>query len=1028
MFRSFCPVGNAQALSACTSFTEDDKVFAVVGVFIDQSGDAQLCIAKNHKTVEIIHNVSQSWIDQAPKGLLLTPNITTDRRLNVILDLLAQRKTLKGKKVAVLTQADSKDRVEQLVDPALKKMKVAAGDHGGADHHRHRHRARRSRNSTASSNAGRVRRSTRSSSPGRSSCRRPTCRSSRTRSRRRRSSPTRRRRRCRAVRTRSSAKLDPNPYQGLISVEGQSEQARFETPVMQKCVKTYEKATGDTVTAPKDVKPGSDGKRVEIYASIEDACGELLFFKTIAEKAGKQLNNKTWAAAVANMGAIDDQLVLGQVGVAAHGQVRRQRHLRAGRIRREDRKHRRLEGADTGRERLGNVGGDRGGARRVRRGDRARLARLDAGVAACDRSRPRARPTCCTSCSTTSASRSSGATAPIIDTPNIDALAARGRAARQLPHRRAVLADALVPAHRPQPPHATAWAASPTSRWATPATAGEIPPRERVPLRDPARRRATPRYAVGKWHLTPDDETHMAADRSSWPLGRGFDRWYGFHGGETHQFVPTLYCDNHSVQPPRTVAEGYHLTEDLVDHAIEYLSDLRNVDGEQPFFLYFCTGACHSPHHAPPEWIERYRGRVRRRMGRVARARARTPDRAGIVPAGHRAVAAPAVGAGVGRPASPRTRRSRRGSWSASPGSSRTPTTRSAGCSRTSRRAATPTTRSSCSCPTTAPAPRAARRARSTTSGSINRDPAGREEMRARIDELGGPSLHNNYPWGWTMAGNTPFKRWKREVHEGGVADPCIVRWPARFAGDAGADPPPVRARDRRAAHRPRADRRRGARATIRRPGAEPDRRHELRLPVRRRRRHRAGSARSPSTSRCSAPRALYHDGWKAVTFKPLGPQRGPGPNTLRRPRSTTTCGSSTTSPRIRRRCTTCAADEPERLARMVDLWWEEAARYHVLPLDNRILLHDPQPPPAAACCNARRYRYRAARRAGARERGGRRTQPLARDHRVGRRARRASRRAACCSRSAACSAGGRCTCSTVGCATCTTSTASRST
>lgn len=109
-----------------------------------------------------------------------------------------------------------------------------------------------------------------------------------------------------------AAKLDPNPYQGLISVEGQSEQARFETPVMQQCVKTYEKATGDTVTAPKDVKPGSDGKRTEIYASIEDACGELLFFKTIAEKAGKQLNNKTWAGAVANMGAIDDQLVLGR--------------------------------------------------------------------------------------------------------------------------------------------------------------------------------------------------------------------------------------------------------------------------------------------------------------------------------------------------------------------------------------------------------------------------------------------------------------------------------------------------------------------------------------------------------------------------------------------------------------------------------------------------------------------------------------------------------------------------------------------
>ena len=72
----------------------------------------------------------------------------------------------------------------------------------------------------------------------------------------------------------------------------------------------------------------------------------------------------------------------------------------------------------------------------------------------------------------------------------------------------------------------------------------------------------------------------MAASRATWPLGRGFDRWYGFHGGETHQFVPGLYHDNHSVRPPRTVEEGYHLSADLADRAIEYLADLRAVDDE----------------------------------------------------------------------------------------------------------------------------------------------------------------------------------------------------------------------------------------------------------------------------------------------------------------------------------------------------------------------------------------------------------------------------------------------------------------
>ena len=72
--------------------------------------------------------------------------------------------------------------------------------------------------------------------------------------------------------------------------------------------------------------------------------------------------------------------------------------------------------------------------------------------------------------------------------------------------------------------------------------------------------------------------------------------------------------------------------------------------------------------------------------------------------------------------------------------------------------------------------------------GSINDSrlwngmPAGRKELRARIDELGTATAHNNYPWGWTMAGNTPFRRWKREVHEGGIADPCIVHWPTGIA------------------------------------------------------------------------------------------------------------------------------------------------------------------------------------------------------------------------------------------------------
>ena len=96
------------------------------------------------------------------------------------------------------------------------------------------------------------------------------------------------------------------------------------------------------------------------------------------------------------------------------------------------------------------------------------------------------------------------------------------------------------------------------------------PPRENGFLSEILQATGYANYAVGKWHLSPEDETNMAGSRGSWPLGRGFDRWYGFHGGETHQFMPALYHDNHTVRPPRSAEEGYHLSADLADRASNF--------------------------------------------------------------------------------------------------------------------------------------------------------------------------------------------------------------------------------------------------------------------------------------------------------------------------------------------------------------------------------------------------------------------------------------------------------------------------
>ena len=88
-------------------------------------------------------------------------------------------------------------------------------------------------------------------------------------------------------------------------------------------------------------------------------------------------------------------------------------------------------------------------------------------------------------------------------------------------------------------------------------------------------------YAIGKWHLTPADQVSAAGPYDRWPLGRGFERYYGFLGGDTHQYYPDLVYDNHSVEPPKTPEEGYHLTVDLVDRAITFIADSKQVAPEQ---------------------------------------------------------------------------------------------------------------------------------------------------------------------------------------------------------------------------------------------------------------------------------------------------------------------------------------------------------------------------------------------------------------------------------------------------------------
>jgi arylsulfatase len=115
--------------------------------------------------------------------------------------------------------------------------------------------------------------------------------------------------------------------------------------------------------------------------------------------------------------------------------------------------------------------------------------------------------------------------------------------------------------------------------------------------------------AFGKWHNTPVWETNPAGPFDHWPTSLGFEYYYGFMGGADSQWHPRLYRNTVAVEPPATPAEGYHLTTDLVNDASGWLQRHDAVSPQKPFFLYFATGATHTPHHVAKEWIAKFAGK-----------------------------------------------------------------------------------------------------------------------------------------------------------------------------------------------------------------------------------------------------------------------------------------------------------------------------------------------------------------------------------------------------------------------------------
>jgi arylsulfatase A-like enzyme len=136
--------------------------------------------------------------------------------------------------------------------------------------------------------------------------------------------------------------------------------------------------------------------------------------------------------------------------------------------------------------------------------------------------------------------------------------------------------------------------------------------------------------AFGKWHQTPEWETGPVGPRDRWPTGEGFDKFYGFVGCEMNHWSPHLYDGTTPVE--RAPKEGYHLSEDVVDHAIDWMRLQQTTSPDTPFFLYLAFGACHAPLHVAPKWRDKYKGRFSHGWDRQRELTLERQKALGIVP------------------------------------------------------------------------------------------------------------------------------------------------------------------------------------------------------------------------------------------------------------------------------------------------------------------------------------------------------------------------------------------------------------
>ncbi len=306
-------------------------------------------------------------------------------------------------------------------------------------------------------------------------------------------------------------------------------------------------------------------------------------------------------------------------------------------------------------------------------------------------------------------------------------------------------------------------------------------------------------YCVGKWHLTPGEETSMAASKARWPLGRGFERFYGFLGGESSCWYPDLVHDNHQIEAPATPEEGYHIAKDLSDNAIQFIRDAKVVEPDKPFFMYLSLDAAHAPHHVYKEWADKYKGRFDEGYEAIRSSILERQIELGLLPADTQLSEINPHGeptaTGPDGQAWPLLDTVR--PWETLSDDEKRLFSRMAevfagyvSYSDDQLGRVIDFLEASGELDNTIIVAISDNGASGEggPNGTFNEwrffngAPTPTELTLEHIDELGSPKSYNHYNTGWAWAFDTPFPYWKRWAgYEGGVADMCVVAWPSKI-------------------------------------------------------------------------------------------------------------------------------------------------------------------------------------------------------------------------------------------------------